>query len=242
MAEDTRAGFAALIGAPNAGKSTLMNALTEAGVLAENRLFSTLDTRTRPWRLSGGRTVLLSDTVGFIRKLPHQLVASFHATLEEALNADLLFLVIDGSNPEAIEHVHTVERVLETLDADHIPRIYVINKRDRIDDMSILAPLHRHGGHSVLVSARRHLGFDELATAVQDFLAQTERVVTMLIPHTAGSLHAELRSAATILAEHYVERGCVIDAQIGPTMLGRAISQGAERWEGPDARTLANGD
>src|SRR5690606_4136175 len=131
----------ALVGYTNAGKSTLMNQLTSAGVLAEDRLFSTLDTRTKPWRLAGGRTILVSDTVGFIQDLPHQLVASFHATLEEALSADLLLLLVDAADPEAMAQVGTVEQVLAELGAVHIPRIYVLNKIDAVTDRSRLAGL-----------------------------------------------------------------------------------------------------
>lgn len=217
----------ALVGYTNAGKSTLMNSLTDAGVLAENKLFSTLDTRTRSWRLPGGRTVLLSDTVGFIKKLPHQLVASFHATLEEALNADLLFLLLDGSSEQAIDHLHTVEDVLTSLGAEHLPRIYVINKSDRIDDRSMLLPIHNHGGTSVVVSAKKKLGFEELQQTVQAFLARIERRVDVLIPHTAGHLQPEVRTWATVLEERYLEDGCVMRLQVSPAVLSRLLAGGA---------------
>ncbi|MDA0373464.1 MAG: GTPase HflX [Planctomycetota bacterium] len=217
----------ALVGYTNAGKSTLMNALTEADVLAEDKLFSTLDTRTRHWRLPGGRTVLLSDTVGFIRKLPHQLVASFHATLEEALNADLLFLLVDGSSPDSIHHLHTVEDVLGQLGADHIPRIHVINKVDQVDDMSLLAPIYAHGGTAVQVSAKTRSGFDDLAESLQSYLAHFEQRVTILVPHHAGALHAEIRSTTTVLSEFYTEQGCLLEIQASPSRLGRLLARGA---------------
>ena len=140
----------ALVGYTNAGKSTLMNRLTDAGVIAEDKLFSTLDTRTRPWRLPGGRTVLLTDTVGFLRKLPHQLVASFHATLEEALHTDLLVVLIDGSSPEAREQLVAVNDVLETLEVDGLPRLTVLNKLDQIEDRASLAPLWQVDPDAVL--------------------------------------------------------------------------------------------
>ncbi len=217
----------ALVGYTNAGKSTLMNRMTEADVLIENRLFSTLDTRTRPWRLPGGRTVLLSDTVGFIKKLPHQLVASFHATLEEALNADLLFLVVEASNEEAAEHLRVVEDVLEQLGAGHIPRIYLFNKLDQVEDHSLLAPLYAYGGKSVALSAKTGEGMEELGTTLAGYLASFEQKVELLIPHTAGALHNEIRTTATVLSELYTEEGCLMEIQVSPNMLGRLMSRGA---------------
>ena len=224
----------AVVGYTNAGKSTLMNALTTADVLTENKLFSTLDTRTRPWKLHGGRTVLLSDTVGFIKKLPHQLVASFHATLEEALNADLLFLVVDSSNINAVDHLDAVEEVLENLGADHIPRLYVLNKTDQVEDQSMLAPLFQRGGTSVAVSAKTGAGLDDLAHSLQTYLASSEQVIQMLIPHTAGALHAEIRASTTVLSEFYSEDGCLMEVQATPAMLGRLLSKGAILRENRD--------
>lgn len=227
----------ALVGYTNAGKSTLMNALTSADVLTQNKLFSTLDTRTRPWRLAGGRTILLSDTVGFIKKLPHQLVASFHATLEEALNADLLFVVSDGSNPQAAEHLDAVEDVLATLGADHIPRIYVHNKTDRIEDRSMLAPLFARGGQAIAVSAKTGDGIAELAQSLQKYLARSEQKIQVLIPHTAGALHAEIRVSTTVVSEFYTEEGCLMEIQVSPSLLGRLLSKGAIL---PEPETVAD--
>jgi GTP-binding protein HflX len=217
----------ALVGYTNAGKSTLMNKLTEAGVLAENRLFSTLDTRTRPWRLPGGRTLLLSDTVGFIRNLPHQLVASFHATLEEALNADLLFVVMDGSAPEMMAQLQVVEDVLADLDADEIPRMHIVNKIDQVEDQSLLAPALMYDRRAVPVSAKTGEGLDVLMARLQDHLAHREQVVQILVPHTAGALHSEIRSSATVRSEFYTEEGCLMEVQVSPQMLGRLLSRGA---------------
>ena len=147
-----------LVGYTNAGKSTLMNALTDAGVLVEDKLFATLDTRTRRWRFRGGGHVLLSDTVGFIRDLPHALVASFKATLEEARQADLLLHVVDASSPEAEKQIRAVKAVLEELGlADH-PTILVLNKADRVPDRSFLDVLKAHHrdsrGHQRRAAAR----------------------------------------------------------------------------------------
>ncbi|MBI5850694.1 MAG: GTPase HflX [Planctomycetes bacterium] len=217
----------ALVGYTNAGKSTLMNRLTDAGVLAEDRLFSTLDTRTRPWRLPGGRVVLLSDTVGFIRKLPHQLVASFHATLEEALNADLLFVLVDGSSPHALQQLQVVEEVLEHLGAAHIPRIHVLNKADRISDRSVLTPIRSHGGVSVLVSALTGDGLPGLEAALLDHLASVERDVVLLVPHGSGALRAEVRRLATVLGESFDETGSAMTVRASAAAVQQLIAKGA---------------
>ena len=156
-----------LVGYTNAGKSTLMNALTGAGVLAEDKLFATLDTRTRKWRFNGGGHVLLSDTVGFIRNLPHSLVASFKATLEEARQADLLLHVVDASSPEAEKQIAAVKAVLEELElADH-PTLLVLNKADRVPDRSFLDVLRAHHRDSVTISAAQGEGLDRLEEAVR---------------------------------------------------------------------------
>ena len=218
----------ALVGYTNAGKSSLMNRLTDAGVLAENKLFSTLDTRTRPWRLSGGRTVLLTDTVGFLRKLPHQLVASFHATLEEALHADLLLVLVDGSSSEAAEQLLAVDDVLSTLKADNLPRITVLNKLDLVEDRATLAPLWNIDPHAIAVSVQDGEGLPEVMAAIQNHLAAIENRVELLLPHTAGALHAEIRIRATVLSEFYTEDGCLMEIQASPAILGRLMAGGAQ--------------
>jgi GTP-binding protein HflX len=224
----------ALVGYTNAGKSSLMNHLTDAGVLAENRLFSTLDTRTRPWRLHGGRTVLLTDTVGFIRKLPHQLVASFHATLEEALHADLLLVLIDGSSPEAAEQLRTVDEVLETLGANGLPRITVLNKLDLVRDRADLTPLYQMDARAVAMSVKTGDGVPDLLAAIQLHLTTVEQRVELLLPHSAGALHGEIRAKATVLAECYTEAGCLITIQASPALLGRLMAGGARKAEPSD--------
>lgn len=170
-----------LVGYTNAGKSTLMNALTDAGVFVEDKLFATLDTRTRRWRLNGGGQVLLSDTVGFIRNLPHTLVASFKATLEEARQADLLLHVVDASSPEAEMQIRAVKSVLEELGlADH-PTILVLNKADRVPDRSFLDVLKAHHHDPITISAAQGDGIDRLEQAVREALHE-------------GSLNAEIET------------------------------------------------
>ncbi|HEV3120616.1 MAG TPA: GTPase HflX [Isosphaeraceae bacterium] len=159
-----------LVGYTNAGKSTLMNALTGAGVVVEDKLFATLDTRTRRWPIHGGGYVLLSDTVGFIRNLPHSLVASFKATLEEARQADLLLHVVDASSPEAESQIKAVKEVLDELGlADH-PTVLVLNKIDRVPDRSYLDVLRAHHAEAVPVSAARGEGLEQLEQAVRSAL------------------------------------------------------------------------
>ena len=159
-----------LVGYTNAGKSTLMNALTGSDVLVEDKLFATLDTRTRKWRFQGGGQALLSDTVGFIRNLPHALVASFKATLEEARQADLLLHVVDASSPEAEGQIRAVAEVLAELELDDHPTLLVLNKADRVPDRSYLDVLRAHHRDSVCISAARGEGLDRLEQAVREAL------------------------------------------------------------------------
>jgi len=217
----------ALVGYTNAGKSSLLNRLTDAGVLAENRLFSTLDTRTKPWRLPGGRTILLTDTVGFIRKLPHQLVASFHATLEEALAANLLLVMVDGSSPEALDQLKTVDEVLDGLGVEDLPRIVVLNKIDLLQEHSGMAALYQHDGRAIAVSVKTGDGLELLMGRLQERLAEVENRVEILVPHRAGGLHAEIRAKATVLSEFYTELGCLMEIQVSPALLGRLLAEGA---------------
>ena len=171
-----------LVGYTNAGKSTLMNALTHADVLAEDKLFATLDTRTKRWKFRGGGYVLLSDTVGFIRDLPHSLVASFKATLEEARQADLLLHVADASSPEAESQIKAVNAVLKELGlADH-PTILVLNKVDRVSDRSFLDVLKAHHDESISISAANGEGLDRLEQAVREVL--NERALDAEAPRT----------------------------------------------------------
>jgi GTP-binding protein HflX len=160
-----------LVGYTNAGKSTLMNALTGAGVYVEDKLFSTLDTRTRQWPIKDWGRVLLSDTVGFIRDLPHHLVASFKATLEEARQARLLLHVVDASNEQAEEQIKAVNRVLGELGCADKPTLLVLNKVDRLDDPSLLHVLQRHHPRAVAVSAAEGQGLDALREAVVEMLS-----------------------------------------------------------------------
>jgi GTP-binding protein HflX len=160
-----------LVGYTNAGKSTLMNVLTGASVYVEDKLFSTLDTRTRQWHLKDWGRVLLSDTVGFIRDLPHHLIASFKATLEEARQARLLLHVVDASNAQAEEQIKSVNAVLKELDCGDKATLLVLNKADRVSDPSYLQVLQSHHPRAVAISARERSGLDELQEAVIEMLS-----------------------------------------------------------------------
>jgi GTP-binding protein HflX len=195
-----------LVGYTNAGKSTLMNALTSAGVRAEDRLFATLDTRTRRWHVPGAGPVLLSDTVGFIRDLPHHLIASFKATLEEARQADLLLHVADASHPAACEQIGAVYRVLQELGIEAKDTLLVLNKIDALTDPGPLESLLQRYPHAIPLSARRRQGLDRLTAAVQQALARAFLEVDVETGVDNGRLLALLAAHGEILHRQYHDR------------------------------------
>ena len=192
-----------LVGYTNAGKSTLMNALTGAGVYVEDKLFSTLDTRTRQWHIRDWGRVLLSDTVGFIRDLPHHLVASFKATLEEARQARLLLHVVDASNPAAEEQIKAVSKVLEELGCGKKPTLLVLNKLDRVADRSYLDVLMQHHPRAVAVSAATRQGLPALADAVIEALAADFAEAEIETGAGNGRVLAYLAAHAEIYRQEY---------------------------------------
>lgn len=210
-----------LVGYTNAGKSTLMRRLTGADVLVADKLFATIDTRTRQWNVNGCGKVLLSDTVGFIRNLPHDLVASFKATLEEAIHADLLLHVIDASDPHAKQHIDAVNEVLEEIDARDNPTILVLNQIDRVSDPSVLAALERLHPRTVAVSAHTGEGIDRLAAMVAETLG--ERYVTADVETHAGNgkLLAYLGAHAQILDRQYFEDQVRLNVRMPSHLLHR---------------------
>jgi GTP-binding protein HflX len=199
-----------LVGYTNAGKSTLMNALTGAGVYVEDQLFSTLDTRTRQWHLKDWGRVLLSDTVGFIRNLPHGLVASFKATLEETRQARLLLHVVDASNPTAEEQIHAVNAVLKEIGCDAKPTLLVLNKIDRVTDHTVLAILAKKHPRSVAVSAATGKGLDDLKDAVIACLSAEFAEAEIETDIANGRVLAYLRAHADIVREEYHENRVVV--------------------------------
>ena len=192
-----------LVGYTNAGKSTLMNKLTGADVYVEDKLFSTLDTRTRKWRLADWGKVLLSDTVGFIRDLPHHLVASFKATLEEARQATLLLHVVDASSLHAEEHIRAVKQVLEELECDKRPTLLVLNKIDQLKDLSYLQVLQAHHPRAVAVSAFTGEGLDSLRDAVIEMISADFAQVTIDVDAGNGRVLAYLAAHADIYRQEF---------------------------------------
>ena len=193
-----------LVGYTNAGKSTLMRRLTGADVLVQDKLFATLDTRTRRWSLSGYGEVLLSDTVGFVRNLPHHLVASFRSTLEEARHADLLLHVVDVSNPDADQQIRTCFEVLEEIGIDCSNVLLVLNKVDQVPDPSFVAVLRRHYEDAVTVSAATGEGIDDLNSIVAERLAGGFVMAEIETDSGNGRLFAWLTQHAEELDRQYM--------------------------------------
>ena len=196
----------ALVGYTNAGKSTLMNALTNAGVLAENKLFATLDPTARALTLPDGGSVLLIDTVGFLRRLPHKLVESFKSTLDEAVNANVILNVCDASSDECSEHYRVTTELLSELGCGDTPVITVLNKCDLMNDVSL--PLV---GNCVRISALTGAGLDELLEKIAQALPPTRRRVTMRLPFSMAGAGAALRKNGIVHSEQYDENGLVLD-------------------------------
>lgn len=219
-----------LVGYTNAGKSTLLNRLTGADELAEDMLFATLDTRTRRWELSDSREVLLTDTVGFLRRLPHHLVASFQATLEEALNVDLLLHVVDGSHPDAPDFLAAVDEVLRDTGGSHRDQILVLNKLDALEDrLHLLHLLDGRDEDQVRVSARTGEGLAELDSLVRERLDKRSALVEITVPFTSGGALAVLRQAASIESEEYdADRGTIIRARVPDRELGNLARHAGE--------------
>ena len=195
----------ALVGYTNAGKSTLMNTLTDAGVLAENKLFATLDPTARALTLPDGSSVLLIDTVGFIRRLPHKLVEAFKSTLDEAVSANVILNICDASNEECAEHYKVTMDLLEELGCGDKPIITVLNKCDLVNDISI--PM----ANSVRVSAKTGEGLTGLLEKVKEALPPTRKRVKILLPFSMGAVGAELRKTGVVHSEEYTAEGLLLD-------------------------------
>jgi GTP-binding protein HflX len=207
----------AIAGYTNAGKSSLMNLLTGAGVLVEDALFATLDPTVRKARLTDGRPVLLTDTVGFVRHLPHQLIEAFRSTLEEVASADLIVHIVDGSHPDPESQLSAVREVLADVDAGQIPELLVVNKIDVADPMA-LARIARQEPHAVFVSAHTHEGLAVLAEALVTAVPHLETLVDVLVPYEHGELVARVHKVGEVLSEQFEAAGTHLTARVGPRL------------------------
>jgi len=210
-----------LVGYTNAGKSTLLNALTGADVLTQDALFSTLDTRTRRWQLPGWGPVLLSDTVGFIRNLPHHLIASFQATLEEARQAHLLLHVADASNPAVLEQISAAYKVLEEIGLQAKDTLLVLNKIDALADRARLQGLLSRYPNAVPTAARSGTGFGPLAAAVSEALSRSFVDVDVELGADNGRLMAYLAAHGEVLSKQFRDSRVVVHCRIPQKHLGR---------------------
>jgi GTP-binding protein HflX len=210
-----------LVGYTNAGKSTLMNALTDADVLAADKLFATLDTRTRRWHLPKWGPVLLSDTVGFIRDLPHSLIASFKATLEETRQADLLLHVADASNPKVMDQIKSVYGVLQEIGVEAKDTLLVLNKVDHVQSISQLDAVLGRYPNAVPVSAKTRLGFERLHTVVSDALSRSFQDVDIEMSVANGKLLAYLAAKGEILSTQYGEDMVKVHCRLPQKHLGK---------------------
>lgn len=198
----------AIVGYTNAGKSTLLNALTDAGVLSEDMLFATLDPTARALELPSGSSVMLVDTVGFIRRLPHHLIEAFKSTLEEAVQADIILNVCDCSSDVFRDHLSITQKLLDELGASGKPVITVLNKIDKADPSEIC------GIDGVRISAKRGEGFDALLSAVEKALPVQKARVKLLFPFTEIGQSAMVRENGTIFSEEYTDAGLLMDCLI----------------------------
>ncbi len=210
---------AAIVGYTNAGKSSLLRRLTGAEVLVEDKLFATLDTTTRKIALPNKQPLLLTDTVGFVRKLPHQLVEAFHATLEEATMSDFLIHVLDASNPRVLEYYNTTMKVLEELGADTKKTLVVFNKMDKVTDPSTRAVLRRHFPEAVFVSVHTSDGIDDLVNRIGDFVSDQVQEATLHIPTHRGDLLARLHREAQIHDLNYEPEYAMVRASVPARLL-----------------------
>lgn len=199
----------AIVGYTNVGKSTLLNTLTNAGVLAEDKLFATLDPTARALTLPDGRTIMLIDTVGLVRRLPHQLVEAFQSTLEEAADADLLLHVCDISSPEADDQIEVTRRLLDELGCTGTPVVTALNKCDQLESMPVIM-----GSGTVLISARTGYGLNRLLEAMAKALPPSQLRMRLLLPYEKAALAAEIRESGKIFSEEYTPDGLLLDALV----------------------------
>lgn len=204
-----------LVGYTNAGKSTLMNRLTGTEVKTKDQLFSTLSTKTKKWETKSGEDILISDTVGFIRNLPHHLIASFRSTLEETNQADLLLHVVDASHPNADDHIRSVRNVLEDIGADDIPSLLLFNKQDKIEDQFDYSVLQSNHPEAIEISAKTGEGLDLLEEEIEEIIDERRVELNLRIPQSEGKLISQVNHRGKILEQNPNEQNIEIHTKIG---------------------------
>ncbi len=215
----------AIVGYTNAGKSTLLNHLTDAGIPANNRLFDTLDTTSRQLTVSDNLDVILTDTVGFIAKLPHHLVEAFHATLEELQYADLLLHVIDSADPNREKHIEVVDKLIAKLAKPGTPVLQCFNKADLVEKTDI--PI---GEDVVAISAKQGVGMEQLMTAIEKALGHSRHHILATIPYSMGGMVETLHDGAQVLNVEYTGEGIQVETIVDPILYGRLKDYITKEW------------
>lgn len=221
----------ALIGYTNSGKSTLLNQLTDADTYVEDKLFATLDPKTRWCQLPGSQKVLVTDTVGFIRKLPHTLVAAFKSTLEAAIHENVLLHVVDASHPLALEHVATTLAIIKELGVNNPKIITVLNKLDALPGYIVPAKLRLLLPNPILVSAKTGIGISDLLTAMADLVHEDYRKVTLTFPYDEFREFAELQDAGLVISHRYQDDALVVEAYL-PKELEKRFEKNTRTLDG----------
>lgn len=224
-----------LVGYTNAGKSTAFNSLTEAGTYADDKLFATLSTKTRQWNLGDGDHVMLSDTVGFVRDLPHHLVASFKATLEEAVHSDLLLIVLDVADPRAEQNLETVMEVLTDIGAGDVPRVIVLNKIDKLRDNAELLLIQSKYPDAAPISAAQGKGLDALTDKVREVFHGQPIDVTLRVSLRDTKALSFLETRATVHDRDYTTEHADLTVTLGSRQLDQALSYGARHTQASTA-------
>jgi GTPase len=214
----------ALVGYTNAGKSTLLNALSDANVYVADRLFATLDPTTRRVDLPSGRQILFTDTVGFIQKLPTMLIAAFRATLEEILEADLILHVVDLAHPSVLAHIEAVDDILAEIEVPVIPRVLVWNKSDMWGDEPLPEVRESAYTRQVAISAQNRTGIDKLLELVESVLASSLHRVRYVIPYSRGDVVSQLFSLARVIHQEHTADGVIMDVEV-PLFLGERFEE-----------------
>jgi GTP-binding protein HflX len=215
----------ALVGYTNAGKSTLMNALSAADVYVQDQLFATLDTTIRQVDINNTHQILLSDTVGFVRKLPHGLVASFRSTLKEVIDADLLLLVLDASSPHVIDHLKTINNVLEEITAGDKRSLIVLNKIDLVEDINALNQLKQSFTEAVIISALDQLRMDDLLNSIQSIMDENFQTIEVDIPFSNGKIISEIQADTEVLDREYYDEGVRMTIKGPSSKIQKILSQ-----------------